>query len=155
VRNEHRRDAAPQRLASDEHGGSPGPPRGLVERRGQDLQQRRHRIRSAASAFAVGKVAPQRPDPEARQSLREPAQKLGAHVPSGAVRDHEHRAGAPRPFPDPRDRAAGGADLDVPSHDERLRGVSGTLYLGTSGFAYKEWKGPFYPETLKDREMLP
>jgi uncharacterized protein YecE (DUF72 family) len=32
--------------------------------------------------------------------------------------------------------------------------VSGTLYLGTSGFAYKEWKGPFYPETLKDREML-
>jgi len=32
--------------------------------------------------------------------------------------------------------------------------VSGTLFLGTSGFAYKEWKGPFYPETLKDREML-
>jgi uncharacterized protein YecE (DUF72 family) len=36
----------------------------------------------------------------------------------------------------------------------RLRNVSGTLYLGTSGFAYKEWKGPFYPEGLKDREML-
>ncbi len=33
--------------------------------------------------------------------------------------------------------------------------MAGTLYLGTSGFAYKEWKGPFYPETLKDREMLP
>ena len=32
--------------------------------------------------------------------------------------------------------------------------MSGTLFLGTSGFAYKEWKGPFYPETLKDREML-
>jgi uncharacterized protein YecE (DUF72 family) len=32
--------------------------------------------------------------------------------------------------------------------------MSGTLYLGTSGFAYKEWKGPFYPETLRDREML-
>jgi uncharacterized protein YecE (DUF72 family) len=32
--------------------------------------------------------------------------------------------------------------------------VSGTLYLGTSGFAYGEWKGPFYPEGLKDREML-
>ena len=32
--------------------------------------------------------------------------------------------------------------------------MAGTLYLGTSGFAYKEWKGPFYPETLKDREML-
>jgi uncharacterized protein YecE (DUF72 family) len=32
--------------------------------------------------------------------------------------------------------------------------VNGTLYLGTSGFAYGEWKGPFYPEDLKDREML-
>jgi uncharacterized protein YecE (DUF72 family) len=31
----------------------------------------------------------------------------------------------------------------------------GTLYLGTSGFAYAEWKGPFYPPTLKQREMLP
>ena len=26
--------------------------------------------------------------------------------------------------------------------------------VGTSGFSYKEWKGPFYPETLKDSEML-
>ena len=32
--------------------------------------------------------------------------------------------------------------------------MPGTLYLGTSGFAYGEWKGPFYPEGLKDREML-
>jgi uncharacterized protein YecE (DUF72 family) len=32
--------------------------------------------------------------------------------------------------------------------------VGGHLYLGTSGFAYAEWKGPFYPEDLKDREML-
>ncbi len=32
---------------------------------------------------------------------------------------------------------------------------SGTLHLGTSGFAYPEWKhGVFYPEGLKDREML-
>ena len=29
-----------------------------------------------------------------------------------------------------------------------------TFYVGTSGFSYKEWKGPFYPEGLKDREML-
>jgi uncharacterized protein YecE (DUF72 family) len=35
-----------------------------------------------------------------------------------------------------------------------MNDVGGTLYLGTSGFAYKEWKGPFYPESLKDREML-
>jgi uncharacterized protein YecE (DUF72 family) len=33
--------------------------------------------------------------------------------------------------------------------------VAGRLYLGTSGFAYKEWKGPFYPSDLKDVDMLP
>jgi uncharacterized protein YecE (DUF72 family) len=32
--------------------------------------------------------------------------------------------------------------------------VAGTLYLGTSGFAYPEWKGTFYPQNLKDAEML-
>jgi uncharacterized protein YecE (DUF72 family) len=33
--------------------------------------------------------------------------------------------------------------------------VSGTVYLGTSGFAYDEWKhGVFYPEGLRNREML-
>lgn len=37
----------------------------------------------------------------------------------------------------------------------RIAGVAGTLYLGTSGFAYPEWKGPFYPEKLKDADMLP
>lgn len=28
------------------------------------------------------------------------------------------------------------------------------FYLGTSGFSYKEWKGPFYPEDLPEKEML-
>ncbi len=28
------------------------------------------------------------------------------------------------------------------------------LYTGTSGFAYKEWKGAFYPEDLRDDDML-
>jgi len=28
------------------------------------------------------------------------------------------------------------------------------LYVGTSGFSYKEWKGPFYPEDLPDKRML-
>jgi uncharacterized protein YecE (DUF72 family) len=37
----------------------------------------------------------------------------------------------------------------------RIGTVAGTLYLGTSGFAYPEWKGSFYPEGLKDAEMLP
>ncbi len=29
------------------------------------------------------------------------------------------------------------------------------LWVGTSGFAYKEWKGAFYPEDLSDKDMLP
>ncbi len=29
------------------------------------------------------------------------------------------------------------------------------LYVGTSGFSYKEWKGNFYPEKLPAKEMLP
>ncbi|HUP90268.1 MAG TPA: DUF72 domain-containing protein [Longimicrobiales bacterium] len=29
------------------------------------------------------------------------------------------------------------------------------LYTGTSGFAYKEWKGSFYPEKIKNADMLP
>ena len=29
-----------------------------------------------------------------------------------------------------------------------------TLYCGTSGFSFKEWKGPFYPEKLPANEML-
>jgi len=28
------------------------------------------------------------------------------------------------------------------------------LLVGTSGFAYKEWKGSFYPEKMKNEEML-
>ncbi len=28
------------------------------------------------------------------------------------------------------------------------------IYIGTSGYAYKEWKGKFYPEKLSDKEML-
>jgi uncharacterized protein YecE (DUF72 family) len=34
--------------------------------------------------------------------------------------------------------------------------MTGTLYLGTSGYSYDGWKhGVFYPEGLKNREMLP
>lgn len=28
------------------------------------------------------------------------------------------------------------------------------LYVGTSGYSYKEWKGNFYPEKIKPQEML-
>ncbi len=30
-----------------------------------------------------------------------------------------------------------------------------TLYVGTSGYSYKEWKGNFYPEKIPAKEMLP
>ena len=33
--------------------------------------------------------------------------------------------------------------------------MTGSLYLGTSGFAYPEWKGVFYPEETTDAGMLP
>ena len=29
-----------------------------------------------------------------------------------------------------------------------------SVYVGTSGYAYKEWKGSFYPEDLKNDDML-
>ena len=29
-----------------------------------------------------------------------------------------------------------------------------TLYVGTSGYSYKEWKGSFYPETIPAKDML-
>ncbi len=28
------------------------------------------------------------------------------------------------------------------------------IYIGTSGYAYKEWKGKFYPEKIRTKEML-
>ena len=31
---------------------------------------------------------------------------------------------------------------------------SAMLYVGTSGYSYKEWKGKFYPEQLPPKEML-
>jgi uncharacterized protein YecE (DUF72 family) len=30
----------------------------------------------------------------------------------------------------------------------------GLFYVGTSGYSYRPWKGPFYPEDLPDRQML-
>lgn len=32
--------------------------------------------------------------------------------------------------------------------------MTGKLFVGTSGFAFKEWKGPFYPEGTSDKKML-
>ena len=28
------------------------------------------------------------------------------------------------------------------------------LFVGTSGYSYKEWKGSFYPEKIPAKEML-
>ena len=36
-----------------------------------------------------------------------------------------------------------------------MHAVTGSFYLGTSGFSFDGWKhGVFYPEGLKNREML-
>ncbi|MGQ0678239.1 MAG: DUF72 domain-containing protein [Actinomycetota bacterium] len=32
--------------------------------------------------------------------------------------------------------------------------MAGNLLVGTSGFAFKEWKGSFYPEAMSDKKML-
>ena len=32
--------------------------------------------------------------------------------------------------------------------------MRGSLLVGTSGFAYEEWRGPFYPPDLRPRDML-
>lgn len=29
------------------------------------------------------------------------------------------------------------------------------IHIGTSGYSYADWKGPYYPEKIKDTEMLP
>jgi uncharacterized protein YecE (DUF72 family) len=39
-----------------------------------------------------------------------------------------------------------------------VKNKSGTLtklYVGTSGYSYKEWKGTFYPQKLPAKQMLP
>ncbi len=28
------------------------------------------------------------------------------------------------------------------------------LWVGTSGYSYKEWKGSFYPQDMPDKDML-
>lgn len=28
------------------------------------------------------------------------------------------------------------------------------IHIGTSGYSYQDWKGPYYPENIKDNEML-
>jgi uncharacterized protein YecE (DUF72 family) len=38
--------------------------------------------------------------------------------------------------------------------DRDAQGGLVQLYVGTSGYSYKEWKGPFYPEKLPARDML-
>src|SRR5215472_11398980 len=35
-----------------------------------------------------------------------------------------------------------------------MKELAMNLYVGTSGYSYKEWKGTFYPDDLKEKEML-
>ena len=77
---------------------------------------------------------------------------------AGAVRDDQPRDGVLRSDPHGGDGAP--ALAQVPAYFGRvhvriLPEMTGTLYVGTSGFSYDEWKhGVFYPEGLKNREML-
>ncbi|HXZ48334.1 MAG TPA: DUF72 domain-containing protein [Usitatibacter sp.] len=38
--------------------------------------------------------------------------------------------------------------------DSRTKGGAGKILAGASGYSFKEWKGPFYPEKAKPEEML-
>ena len=40
------------------------------------------------------------------------------------------------------------------SSDRRDDRTGRSWRVGTSGYSYKEWKGPFYPEKLPNAEML-
>jgi len=45
--------------------------------------------------------------------------------------------------------------LNDHGHKPKERHIWGmNLFVGTSGFSYKEWKGTFYPEDLPDKQML-
>ncbi|HEX3099054.1 MAG TPA: DUF72 domain-containing protein [Usitatibacter sp.] len=39
--------------------------------------------------------------------------------------------------------------------DSRSKDAGRKLHAGASGYSFKEWKGPFYPEKMKPEEMLP
>ncbi|HET7548470.1 MAG TPA: DUF72 domain-containing protein [Usitatibacter sp.] len=39
--------------------------------------------------------------------------------------------------------------------DSRSKGGARKILAGASGYSFKEWKGPFYPEKAKSEEMLP
>src|SRR5512138_1184014 len=32
--------------------------------------------------------------------------------------------------------------------------IPGTIHIGTSGWSYKHWQGPFYPEDIADKAMF-
>ena len=50
------------------------------------------------------------------------------------------------------DGKGGRADAGRGSRRVSAGGIN--IFVGTSGWNYKHWKGPFYPKGLKDREML-
>src|SRR5207249_4645268 len=81
---------------------------------------------------------------------RPPTARTGTNgsIRSGTLR----RSHASKRSPSIRSIMAGGTS---PSGRWDNRRVTGRLYLGTSGFAYDEWKGPFYPAGLKQKDMLP
>ena len=81
------------------------------------------------------------------------------HPGAGAVRDHDGRERRPRPSVLRRHRSLHGVDTQrlfrIRPSRAMMHAMAGTLHLGTSGFSFDGWKhGVFYPEGLKNREML-
>ena len=126
----------------------------------------RHASRRTASVSGerrplsmYGKLNRSVASPSSRHAPREPDEERVVHPGAGAVRDHDGRerrpsAGRTSPTPVPS-RCRYAATLpDRPSR-AMMHAMAGTLHLGTSGFSFDGWKhGVFYPEGLKNREML-
>src|SRR6202030_3331796 len=59
-----------------------------------------------------------------------------------------------------RDEFCASLPLGYAAKEGRFRGARSlrqrpmNLYVGTSGYSYKEWKGTFYPNDLPLRQML-
>src|SRR5712691_11941645 len=175
LRGEHGSHPAAERLARRHQRQAPGPPFGLCEGRAPRLDQDGRPVRTTPALLGVGEVEPHGGDAAAGEPPHHPVEELVPHVVPRSMRDEADGAGPGRVPPQGRQLAAPGreAEPDLSGGGSLLchaaimpsgrasgrrcenRIVVGTLYLGTSGFAYGEWKGPFYPPSLKQRDMLP
>ena len=114
------------------------------------------RARAPAPGLDIGEVEPQGGHPRLGQRVAEPRDERVVHAGAGTVGDHQGRRlrlpGCQAADTSPRGRRR---SRTVRSSRAMMHGMAGRFYLGTSGFAYDEWrKGVFYPEDLKKDDML-